>query len=361
MHAIDRHPALELLVIAAGSHLIPPAETFRQVKAAFPVADSIPMQRPGPSTRFDDAQATGRGIARFARSYELLKPDWVLVLGDRIEAFAAASAASIAGVPLAHIHGGDRAAGIADEAMRHAITKLAHLHFPATELSKTRILNMGEDPDCVVVVGSPAIDDLAVIQPLDTKDWEQLGTPGAVILMHPIGRHEEEEEAAASATIQATLQALSHQSIVLLDPNADPGRRGIQRACDQAAREHADRVVRLSHLPREQFVGLLKRLADHAGVLIGNSSAGLIEAAALGLPVVNIGLRQTGRQQAANVVDVAHETTHAIASGIMQARSLDLTDKPHPYGQGDAGLRIANHLAQCNPNAVDFTRKVCTY
>jgi len=282
-------------------------------------------------------------------------------LGDRIEAFAAASAASIAGIALAHIHGGDRASGIADEAMRHAITKLAHLHFPATEQSKTRILNMGEDPDRVVVVGSPAIDDLAEIEPLDAHQWEQLGTPAAAVLMHPIGRHEEEEEAAACAVIHATLDSLPHQSIVLLDPNADPGRRGIHRACDQAAREHADRVVRVSHLPRTAFVGLLKRLAANDGLLIGNSSAGLIEAAALCLPVVNIGPRQTGRQRAANVVDVPHETRDAIARGIAQARSLDLTDMQHPYGQGDAGQRIANHLARLDPRTTAFTRKVCAY
>src|SRR5690606_1773684 len=113
MSAVQAHPDLELLVVAAGAHLIPPAETFREVKAGFPVADSVPMQVAGRIGRFDDAEALGKGIARFARSFQALEPDWVVVLGDRIEAFAAASAASVGGWALAHIHGGDRAPGVA--------------------------------------------------------------------------------------------------------------------------------------------------------------------------------------------------------------------------------------------------------
>ena len=147
MRAIDARGDLQLQVIAAGSHLIPPALTFRDVKRDFEIADSVPMQVAGRSTRFDDAESVGRGVARFARSFQALDPHWVVVLGDRIEAFAAASAASIGGRAVAHLHGGDRAEGVSDEAMRHAITKLAHLHLPgdATQ-SADRILRMGETP-----------------------------------------------------------------------------------------------------------------------------------------------------------------------------------------------------------------------
>jgi hypothetical protein len=130
MHAVQARPELELQVIAAGSHLIQPALTLRDVKALFPIIDSVPMQIAGRVGRAEDAQALGTGISRFARVYAAHAPDWIVVLGDRIEAFAAASAASIGGYLLAHIHGGDRAEGVADEAMRHAITKLANLHFP---------------------------------------------------------------------------------------------------------------------------------------------------------------------------------------------------------------------------------------
>ncbi len=222
MAAVDAHPALDLLVIAAGAHLIPPAETFREVKKAFPVADSVPMQKPGPASRLVDAEATGRGIARFARSFAAHRPDWVVVLGDRIEAFAAASAASIGGIALAHIHGGDRAEGIADEAMRHAITKLAHLHLPATEESAERIRRMGEPGERVHVVGSPAVDDLARFEPLGGDQWAELGSPAGLLLMHPIGRHAEEEEAATAAVIEGAVGALGERGRLLcLAPCSD--------------------------------------------------------------------------------------------------------------------------------------------
>ncbi|MFN9973571.1 MAG: UDP-N-acetylglucosamine 2-epimerase, partial [Phycisphaerae bacterium] len=161
MTAIAAQPTLELAVIAAGSHLLLPANTVHEVKQAFRVGAVVPMQQPGKHTRIDDAEALGRGIARFARTFYKMNVDCVVVLGDRIEAFAAASAAAIGGIRVAHIHGGDRAEGVADESMRHAITKLAHIHFPASAESAQRILGLGEHPSTVHLVGSPAIDGLA--------------------------------------------------------------------------------------------------------------------------------------------------------------------------------------------------------
>ena len=251
------------------------------------------MQVAGRTGRLEDAEATGRGIARFARSFAGLRPDWVVVLGDRIEAMAAATAASIGGIAVAHLHGGDRAEGVADEAMRHAITKLAHLHLPATAESAERIIRMGERPEHVRLVGSPALDDLPAIPPLSDEGWDRLGRPAAVVLVHPIGRHDEAEEAAASAIIEGARTALGDLPLLALEPNHDPGRNGVRRALSQAG------VRTASHLPRAVFVGLLKRLADPRsgpagarGAMIGNSSAGLIEAAAVGLPAVDVGRRQ---------------------------------------------------------------------
>lgn len=358
MAAVDAHPALDLLVIAAGAHLIPPAETFREVKAAFPVADSVPMQRPGRTTRLEDAEATGRGVARFTRSFSLLHPDWVVVLGDRIEAFAAAAAASIGGFALAHIHGGDRAEGIADEAMRHAITKLAHLHLAATAQSGERIRRMGEPEGSVHVVGSPAVDGLGEIGPLEDDLWRELGEPGAVVLMHPVGRHAEEEEAAAAAVIEGTLGA-TEGTVLCLAPNRDPGREGVVRAIELVSA--GERVRAVGHMPREKFVGLLRRLGASGGVLVGNSSAGLIEAAMLGVPVVNVGPRQSGRERSGNVVDVGRERTSDVAAGVERARGLDLAGLEHPYGKGDAGPRIAGLLAAVDPRASGLMRKCCAY
>jgi UDP-hydrolysing UDP-N-acetyl-D-glucosamine 2-epimerase len=342
MRAVQAHPDLELLVIAAGSHLIQPALTFRDVKAAFPVADSIPMQTAGRVGRWHDVESVGRGVARFGRSFDRLAPDIALVLGDRIEAFAAAAAASIGGLPLAHIHGGDLAEGVADEAMRHAITKLAHLHFPATDASAQRIGAMGEPRERVITAGSPAIDGLHAVTPMNDDDAHALGDPQALLLMHPIGRPDEIEEAAAAAAIEA----LGPRRALLLAPNLDPGRRGTARAIDAAAARPG--IMLREHLHRDAFLALLRRLAERGGLLIGNSSAALIEAAALGLPAVNIGARQSQRERGTNVVDAPRENPGAIADAIARALAIDRAAIAHPFGDGHAGPRIADALAAVN-------------
>lgn len=222
MAAVDAHHDLDLLAIAAGAHLIPPAVSFRDVKAQFPIADSIPMQKPGRTTRPDDAEALGTGVSRLTRSFGSLEPDWVVVLGDRIEAFAAAAAANVGGWALAHLHGGDRAEGVADESMRHAISKLAHLHLPATQASADRLVRMGEKPEHVHVVGSPAIDDLSTFEPMPEAEFAELGSPRAVVLLHPTGRPHEAEEHVTANLLDA-LAALKIEPIVLA-PNHDPGR-----------------------------------------------------------------------------------------------------------------------------------------
>jgi UDP-hydrolysing UDP-N-acetyl-D-glucosamine 2-epimerase len=353
IRTLFRHPALEPLVIAAGTHLIAPALTFRDVKALFPVADSIPMQTAGHTGRAADVQALAKGIARFGRSFESLAPHWVLVLGDRIEAFAAAAAASVGGLALAHIHGGDRAEGVADEAMRHAVSKLAHLHLAASQQSAERLIRMGEKPHHIVVTGSPAIDDLDAVAPLEDRLWADLGSPSAVLLLHPVGRDEAHEYSA----MLAALSALSQESLLVLHPNHDPGREGIIRAM----RDAAPPAATAEHLPRPIFLSLLKRLAVEQGVFVGNSSAGLIEAAALGVRVVNIGPRQQGRERPHNVLDVPREEAPAIAAAVQRARATPLSHEPHPFGSGCAAPAIADALAAFDPADPALLRKLNTY
>lgn len=350
MRAIEANSELELLVIAAGSHLIQPADTFRDVKKLFAVADSVPMQVAGRTGRYEDAEAVGKGVGRFARSFQRLNPDWVVLLGDRIEPFAAASAAAMMGIAIAHIHGGDRAEGVADESMRHAISKLSHLHLAATKQSAERLVRMGEKPEHVIVAGSPAIDGLATMERLGDEAFAEVGSPTVAFLMHPVGRHAEVEEAAASGV----LAALQNERVLALHPNHDPGRDGIVRAIEHSG------VKARSHMPREQFVGLLRRLAESSGLLVGNSSAGLIEAAALQLPAVDVGPRQTGRERPSNVVHVAEGESN-IRDAITRARDLDRRHIAHPYGDGHAGTRIAECLAAIDPGDPVLLRKLCAY
>lgn len=362
MHAVVEHPGLALSVVAAGSHLVLPSLTFREVKAEFGayLAEGVPMQVAGRTTRRDDAEALGIGVSRFARVFDRLAPAWVVVLGDRIEAFAAAAAASVGGWMLAHVHGGDRAEGIADEAMRHAISKLAHLHFAASRESGERLVRMGEQPHRVHVVGSPAIDDLAAIPAMEPDEFEGLGAPSVVVLMHPVGRDDDAEE----TDMTALLAGLAGERVLALPPNLDPGRGGIVRAMEAWAPAHREAQHRAgafigTHMPRPRFVGMLKALQARGGVLVGNSSAGLIEAAALRLPVVNLGGRQHGRERAGNAVQVDTPGAGAIGAGLEAARGIARSAITHPFGDGRAGARIAELLA--GAEVAGLRRKVCSY
>jgi len=353
MYAVHAQANCELRVVVAGSHLVQPAVTFREVKAEFGIADSIPMQRVGKVGRLADVEALGNGILRFGRSLEMNDPDCVVVLGDRIEAFAAASAASIGGYPLVHIHGGDRAEGVADEAMRHAITKMANIHFPATQTSADRIIKMGEDPADVHVVGSSSIDGLGEISPMGDGAFAELGSPEVVVLMHPIGRNDAEEQAG----MELVLQALSDKRVLVLHPNLDPGRRGIMAAIESAPIE----VQVVPQLVRTQFVGLLKRIRAAGGALVGNSSAGLIECSAIGCPSVDIGDRQSGRERCDGWTKHAQESVESIQDAFESVTSPDNDRGDHPYGDGHAGERIAAILASIDFHQAGKVRKHCTY
>ena len=332
IRAIERHPSLNLRLIVTGTHLLGREPTARDIEAEFEIAASIEMQGAEDHGRLSNSAATGRGMARIAEWIERNPVDVVLVLGDRIEAFAAAAAAAIGGVRVAHMHGGDRAEGVADESMRHAITKLAHMHLPATATSAERIIAMGEEPLSVHLVGSPAIDRLSDIVPMNDEQLAQVSSPQIVFLLHPTGRPDEEEFADATRLLRLCMHA---GPTLAMHPNHDPGRGGIMRAIEQSG------CVSCAHLPRERWIGLLKRV----GVIVGNSSAGLIECAALGLPCINAGPRQAGREMPGNVIDIADWDFGAIDMALGRA----LQDPPapilHPYGDGRSGERTAHILA----------------
>ena len=344
MRAVDAHPELALEVLVTGTHLLEPAHTVAEVEAEFEIAAAIPMQEQGETGRAADAAALGRGVSGFAGRFAEHHPDVVLVLGDRIEAFAAAAAASVGGIHLAHMHGGDRAEGIADEALRHAITKLAHLHLPATQQSAQRIIAMGEDPERVHIVGSPAIDGLDEITPLPDEDYSKLGEPEIVFLLHPTGRPDEQERPDAARLLDRCIQT---GRTIALHPNHDPGREGIVQAVESAS------CPQVAHLPRETFLALLRRVR----LIVGNSSAGLIECAALGVRSVNIGPRQAGREMPGNVIDVPDRDWLRIEAAIRQGLEMPITDSNHPYGDGRAGPRTAELLAAFDLARLSTTKR----
>ncbi len=341
-NAIRAHPELELVIIAGGAHLLPPALTILEVRAYGVPMHEFAMQRDGETGRLADAAAFGRGVSGIATALSLTTPDVVVVLGDRIEALAAACAASIGGIRVAHIHGGDRAEGVADEAMRHAITKLAHIHFPATVASAARIERLGEDVARVHCVGSPAVDELAAIPSLSDDRFAALGSPEFVFLMHPCGRDINSEHDDAAAVLAATARC---GRVLALQPNSDAGREGIGEAITEVTAAN-ERVTTANHLIREEFIGLLTRREVRA--IVGNSSAGLIEAAALGVRALNVGARQRGRERAGNVLDCATPTEQALNEALKQLSATHPAPSTQ-FGDGKTGERIAHLLATVDP------------
>lgn len=349
MLAIDRHPELQLQVMVTGTHLLSDAHTIDEVAADFGIAATIDMQHDGEGGRLADAVAVGRGISGFADVFIRDTPDVVLVLGDRIEAFAAASAASIGGIRVAHMHGGDRAAGIADEAIRHAITKLSHIHFAATPTSVERILCLGEAALHVHLVGSPAIDDLTDIPDMDDATFKQFGSPEVIFLLHPTNLPNDGEYANAERLLRLCTRMAKDGRVLALHPNHDAGRDGIMRAIQENTR-----CVQNVHLPREKFIGVCRR----AKVIVGNSSAGVIECAALGLPCINVGPRQFGREMPSTVRNIPDWDFGDIDIALERVlRETKPINPRHPYGDGTAGIKSANILATFNPHRYPVAKR----
>ncbi len=335
MSAINADHRLSLHTIAAGLHLT--RKTWRDIEAAgFTLAARVAMQKTGEVGRDADVQALARGVQGLGKALAEAHPDVTLVLGDRIEPLAAAMACSVGGYRLAHIHGGDRAEGVADEAMRHAISKLAHLHFAATPRSRSRLIRMGEPNALVYDVGSPAADGLRRIQPA-------ADAPRIIVAQHPVGAPDKQEQLWMSQTLRAVGDG---DEVMVLLPNDDPGSAGIRAAIDRAGADPVD------HVPRQRFV----RLLAGARAIVGNSSAGLIEAAILKTACVNVGPRQAGRERCANVVDCDYGTA-GVKAALDKAMQLDLRRLRHPYGGGRTGERIAEVLATIDLDKVAIRKR----
>jgi UDP-hydrolysing UDP-N-acetyl-D-glucosamine 2-epimerase len=314
---------------------------------------------PGSSTPAANAVSTGAAMAGIARALDRLRSEIVLVVGDRVEAFAAAAAGHVSGRVVAHVHGGDRALGQVDDSLRHAITKLAHVHFPATAACARRLIRLGEDRFRVRRVGSPGVDGIrkAAASPREIKaafpqlKWHQF----AVLVLHPTVADESVEHRTAEMILRAT-KSVGFPRLVIVHPNNDPGGRGIARCWD--ALPHDGRLIIRRDIARPLFLGLMRE----AAVLIGNSSSGIIEAASFGTPVVDIGPRQAGRERSADVKHVQAERKvirAALASIWRDGRPRRYRSR-NVYGGSGAGKRIAAELAQLSVDQ-RLLRKLIAY
>ena len=346
LRAIEAKTKLGLLLVVTGMHLSHEfGFTIQEIeKDGFKIAAKVDMLLSS-DTVGAMAKSVGLGIIEMAQAWEQLEPDIILVLGDRVEPLAATIAGAYMNIPVAHIHGGDSPKGGLDEYARHAITKFSHIHFTATEKSAERVLMMGEDKWRVYVVGSPTIDFI-LNEPLSPAEnlAERLGLdlskPLVLVVQHPVTTEVDK----AAKQMRETLEAIVDigYTTVLIYPNSDAGGRRMIEVITEF--ESYPFIKTFKSLPRREYLSLMKL----ASVMVGNSSGGIVEAPSLGLPVVNIGTRQEGRERGKNIIDAGHdkqEIIKAIEKATTDKEFLSEAKKcESPYGDGKASERIAHTL-----------------
>ncbi|AYF55130.1 UDP-N,N'-diacetylbacillosamine 2-epimerase (hydrolyzing) [Clostridium haemolyticum] len=351
LKAIENHKDLELHLIVCGMHLSPEfGMTINEIeKDGFKIDDKIDTIL---SSDSGEAMAKSIGITLMGltQSLDRIKPDVLLILGDRGEMMAGALAAIHMNIPVAHIHGGE-VTGTVDESIRHSITKLSHIHFPANEDSRERIIKMGEEKKNVYVVGAPGIDYIKnteylsreeVLRRFNLKDDKIF-----ILTQHPVTT----EKDMVVYQIEETLSAIAELGVqtIISYPNSDNGGREIIKVIEKY-REKYDFLKVFKNLSQVEYLSLL----NTADIMIGNSSSGIIEAPSFKLPVINIGTRQQGRLRACNIIDVSYnrkEILSAIDKVLYNEEfKKELKKCENPYGDGHSGERIADILSKVDIN-----------
>lgn len=352
MSAVQEHPDLELQLVVAGGALLHKYGNFVEdgKLGEFEVDKKIYFLLEGENP-ITMAKSTGIALTEFTSVFENLEPDIVVTIADRFEELAIGTAAAFQNIPLAHIEGGE-VSGSVDESIRHAITKMSHLHFPSTELAAERVRKLGEPPENIFTVGTPSLD---VISRLDLDDIAgveadlrdkgvgadiDLSNDYLLVIQHPVTTEYEHNRRYIDETIEAVDDLGIHT--VWLWPNMDAGSDAVSKGIRVYREQNEQDFIRFfTSLPLEQYAVVL----NNASCIVGNSSSGIRESAYLGVPSVNIGSRQEGRQRAENVVDVPHESA-AIQSAIVDQMAHGPYESRDTYGDGNAGERIADVLAE---------------
>jgi len=350
MEEIRDDPALELQVVATGMHLSPEFGSTERVieEDGFTIDARVDMLLSS-DTSVGAAKSIGVGTIAFADALARLGPDIMVVLGDRFELFSAVVPALMLGIPIAHIHGGETSQGAIDEYVRHAVTKLASIHFPATEAYRDRVIQMGEDASRVFACGAPGLDGLHRLTLMEREELERkldfdLGGTVALVTYHPVTL----EKGSASDQIDTILDAIGRSGVraIFTKANADEQGRLINRKIRDFCEDHTDQYRFHDSLGTLMYLSCMRQCT----LMVGNSSSGLVEAPSLRLPVVNIGDRQKGRIKAANVIDVTC-SPHDILNGIATACSPSFREKlagmKNPYDafeEGGTSRRIKDIL-----------------
>ena len=351
LRAIQEHPDLELLLVVAASALL---ERYGNAIQAIEHDGFVPRARVFMVLEGENlvtsAKSTGIGLSELATVFDNEKPDAVVTVADRYETLATAVAAAYMNIPLVHVQGGE-VTGSIDEKVRHAVTKLANLHLVSTRLARERVIKLGEAPGSVVLTGCPSIDIAAEVSArpeLDFDPFERYGGVGPredlskgylVVMQHPVTTEYDE----ARKQVEETLHAVKDSSLPVLWfwPNVDAGSDGTSKGIRVfREKEKPPNFHFFRNMLPEDFLRLLCR----STAIVGNSSVAIRECSFLGVPAVNIGSRQTGRERGRNVIDVDHERG-ASAGAIQEHLRRGRPEPDRLYGDGKAGTKIADTLA----------------
>lgn len=343
MKGIEQESDLQLQLIVTGMHLSPEfGLTYKEVEKEFKIDKKVEMLLSS-DTPVGITKSMGLAQIGFADAFAELQPDLLIVLGDRYEIFAAASAAMIARIPIAHLHGGETTEGAFDEAIRHAITKMSHLHFTAAEVYRNRVIQMGEAPERVFNVGGLGIENIKRLPLLNQADFEQainfkLASKNLLVTFHPVTL----ENATAQgqfANLLAALDALTHTHLIFTKANSDTDGRIINQMIDDYVSQNPDKAIAFTSMGQLRYLSAMQ----FVDAVVGNSSSGLIEAPSFKIATINVGDRQKGRLKASSVVDCA-PNTQAISAALQTVYSsafqTQLAGCENPYGKGQSSAQI---------------------
>lgn len=348
IRAIEADSDFEIQIIATGTHLSPEfGLTYKEIeKDGFEISEKVEMLLSSDSDT-GIIKSTGLGMIGFADAFNRLKPYLVVLLGDRFETFAAATAAYLTKIPIAHLHGGETTEGATDEALRHSITKMAYLHFTSTESYRNRVIQLGESPERVFNVGAIGLDNIKKSDLVD-KSWLEndlkfdLNLPFLLITYHPVTLENNSAERQLSVLLRV-LDEFSNLRLIFTKPNADANGRIIIKLIDEYVLKNSHKAIAFTSLGQRRYLSLMQ----FTKAVVGNSSSGIIEAPSFGIPTVNIGDRQKGRISAESVIYSSDEG-HSIRSTIKEAISNEFQSfcktVNNIYGDGNTTEKIIEIL-----------------
>lgn len=347
---IDESDKTKLQLIATNMHLSPTyGETYKEIEAdGFTIDRKIPIIEEGKNDSVATLKSMAKAISGFADTFNELKPDLVTLLGDRYEILAAAEAALIEKIPIAHIHGGEVTEGAYDDAIRHSITKMSHLHFPSIEPYRNRIIQMGENPDRVFTVGAIGVENIKRIPLLSKEEAERsigfaIDKNTILVTYHPVTLGPDSMKRDIDAFI-AALEERSSLRVIFTMPNSDNGSDVIVEAINSFVQKNQERAVAFKSLGLKRYLSVMKEV----GAVVGNSSSGIVEVPSFGEPTLNIGDRQKGRLAAESVVNCGTDKK-SILKGLDKVLSPAFQDYcrtvDNPYGKDNTAEEIFNVIS----------------